>query len=665
MRALGANWLYRLNSKFRSGISTKGYAEGGVTGDPLTNPNSYQSNMVITLLSQIRNAVVATKTDGTTTTGTGTGADIASYATGLVGAQAVAAAAGPAGEVVNQAVADAASVVLPGPMGYAGTPTAPSTDLNTLVEERNPLALAQAAGLDVPDYTRQGGGGGEVQQGQTAPDASGRIYSDTAALIDRTFTNMNASDKARHDQVMGVLNEIKTSLGKDVIGPVLGDATAGALQGVAAQIGESLGQTAAPPIAAAVKSAIPAGTGSSGGGGGGSNPWSGLVGQTFSAVLPMAAGGSVNGGTPGKDSVPAMLMPGEFVFTTAEVQRMGGFAGVERFRSALGRSGGIRYFAGGGNVGSKDATKTVGADFFRLSEVPVIGGLINLLITVLLKIIGVQIDQRDTLMQIGGEFRAFRGEFTAFDAAGRMYNDTSGLVDRSSTSEQEAADERIRILKLVIEGIIKFVIEKVIVPISKAVANAVIQAAASSASGALSAAPGGSFAAPFVNALITGGGQAAVEIGAEMYTVLAESVASLIIDAIGEGLSGSEFGQAIFSGAGSAQVIDPIAGSLSGGIGGIASGMASITAALAALFGAASFDSGGLATGTGFMPKATLAPERVLSPSQTLAFDRLVSTLERGIPMGRSSTVIHAPFTVNGDEAGARVIHDRLLSLTD
>lgn len=41
------------------------------------------------------------------------------------------------------------------------------------------------------------------------------------------------------------------------------------------------------------------------------------------------------------------------------------------------------------------------------------------------------------------------------------------------------------------------------------------------------------------------------------------------------------------------------------------------------------FDNGGLANGMGYMPKATLRPERVLSPQQTQAFDKLVFALTR------------------------------------
>lgn len=41
------------------------------------------------------------------------------------------------------------------------------------------------------------------------------------------------------------------------------------------------------------------------------------------------------------------------------------------------------------------------------------------------------------------------------------------------------------------------------------------------------------------------------------------------------------------------------------------------------------YDSGGVATGTGYMAKNTLRPERVLSPGQTVAFDRLTRVLDR------------------------------------
>jgi hypothetical protein len=52
-------------------------------------------------------------------------------------------------------------------------------------------------------------------------------------------------------------------------------------------------------------------------------------------VLKFAAGGPVFGGLKGMDSVPALLMPGEHVLTTAEVKALGGHDAVLRFRQAI------------------------------------------------------------------------------------------------------------------------------------------------------------------------------------------------------------------------------------------------------------------------------------------------------------------------------------------
>lgn len=48
----------------------------------------------------------------------------------------------------------------------------------------------------------------------------------------------------------------------------------------------------------------------------------------YAGMPGKAAGGLITGGTPGRDSVPTMLMPGELVLTTAEVDRAAGPAGV-------------------------------------------------------------------------------------------------------------------------------------------------------------------------------------------------------------------------------------------------------------------------------------------------------------------------------------------------
>lgn len=54
------------------------------------------------------------------------------------------------------------------------------------------------------------------------------------------------------------------------------------------------------------------------------------------------------------------------------------------------------------------------------------------------------------------------------------------------------------------------------------------------------------------------------------------------------------------------------------------------------------YDEGGIARGTGYMPKNVIAPERVLSPRQTVAFERLIDVLDRPravpIPVGAATS---------------------------
>lgn len=63
-----------------------------------------------------------------------------------------------------------------------------------------------------------------------------------------------------------------------------------------------------------------------------------------------ADGGPIDGGIAGRDSVPILAMPGEHMLTTSDVNRLGGQAGVYRFRAAL-QSGQIGRYANGGAVG--------------------------------------------------------------------------------------------------------------------------------------------------------------------------------------------------------------------------------------------------------------------------------------------------------------------------
>lgn len=566
-------------------------------------------------------------------------------------------------------VGQAATNVTGDLLGALTTPGAggPAVPLANLLREGNPLAIAAALGLNVQDFTREGGQGGQFEEIASAFDASGRLFSDTAGLSDRTTTSLNAQLDAMRKQLVDVINQTNDKLNEDALQPIVKAGMQAALEdlkeSVSSSIGAAMGQAAGPPIADAVGTAVSQlPIDKSGAGGVGGNA-AGVV----TGVLGMAGGGTVFGGTPGKDSVPALLMPGEHVFTTQDVARLGGQAGVYRFRAAL-AAGQVRGFATGGGVNVNDI---VGAEFFGVSQIPIIGMIVNLLVRVLLSVLGVQIEARDTLQEMTSEFRQFRGDaFKAFDAQGRLLNDTSGLIERSSTSEETAADERIRILKIVIQALVKYIIEKVIVPIGKAVANAVIQAGASAAGAAVNTqAPG---AGGIVESLISSAGGAAVDIISEIGTDFALAISETLIDVFSEGLQSvlPDLMNTLFGGGLLSFLTNPIGDLLGNGIGGILGSLASV---FGGLFGGAAtlipgipFDEGGVATGMGLLPKATLAPERVLSPRQTEAFDRLVGALERGGALRGASgdRNVHATvYVTSGPRETAEQAADRLLSL--
>ena len=374
-----------------------------------------------------------------------------------------------------------------------------------------------------------------------------------------------------------------------------------------------------------------------------------------------AEGGATYGGIPGRDSIPALLMPGEHVLTTADVARMGGQSAVYAFRQALARTGGVRGFATGGGVNVND---TVGAEFFGVSQVPIIGAIVNLLVKVLLKVLGVNIEARDTLDEMSKDFRSFRGDFQAFDATGRLMNDTSGLLDRSGSSEETAAAERIRILKIVIEALIKFIIEKLIVPIGKAIANSLINAGAGAAGGAIGASfPGGSIVGGMVSSVISSAGTAFVDIGADIFQTFALSLSSVLIDAVGEGLQSyfPDLVTGLFGGGLLAALFDPIGALLTG----ILSPVLGLFGAVGSLGSFLPFDSGGLAVGKGWLPKNTMDPEMVLSPQETSDFPNLVKAV-KSLADGRrdGNVTMHATFQVaSGGEEAARRAYDELTRL--
>ena len=488
----------------------------------------------------------------------------------------------------------------------------PATRTGTLMKEGNPLSVAALAGYQVPDFTRQGWNGQVMGNSGPGFTAGGQMMSDTASLIMRTFTDTQAAADARQQQMLAVLDQIKTQLSESVLKPIIQSA----VQSAMAAAGQAAQQ------------------GTSGGAAG---------------IIPgLAEGGAIWGGTPGVDSVPLMGMPGEHMLTTKDVSAMGGQRGVYAFRAALHRNGGMRGFAGGGGIGND----TVGADWFGVSQVPIIGDIINLIIKILLKVIGVEIAVRDTMNRMSDDFRKFRGDFKAFEASGRLMNDTSGLVDRSGSSEETVVAERVRIFKQVLEGLIKFIIQKIVIPITQAIASSLLQAGASAAGGAVSGGimaagggPAGGIAGSLVTSLISSGGQAGINIGGEIAQMIAGAATGPIVGLLTDGFMG------IFG-----KLLNPI---LTGGIGGL------LTTFLPFL----AFDDGGVAVGKGFLPKATIEPERVLSPRQSLYHERLTTAMEDGaldrLGSRYSRTVTVGDIHLHGTQASPEAVRDSILALLD
>ncbi|QNL30151.1 tape measure protein [Gordonia phage Mariokart] len=440
-------------------------------------------------------------------------------------------------------------------------------------------ALTKISGFTATSFAKTGGTGDAGVGTQALADATGRIESNTASLLDRTETSREATAAAQHKQTMELQQQILGQLSEKVIAPMIQSGVTGAMQaatsdGTMNALGQSIGTIAGASISAAL--AATSSTYDEGG------LWpSGTAGFNLSG------------------RAERVLDPGQ---TRAFDSGLLGGWNLQPMQ---------QHMAGSAN-------DTVGADFFGLGSGPV-GGLVNILIRTLLEVIGVQIEVRDTMSDMTDEIRSFRGDIQEFDASGRLASDTSGLTARSDTSEDTVMAERMRILKQVIIGLVKFVMEKIIVPM--------------------------------VNALIQGGIQAVTSgIGGAIGTAIAPGVGTAAGTAIGN-------------------VVGSVVSAGLGGLGTVATSLLSsivVAAADSLLSGAFGlFDDGGVATGVGLMPKAVIAPERVLSPSNTRSFDKFVDLLARGdvgLGGGRTTT-IHAPFTVVGGESGGKDARDRLLEL--
>lgn len=248
------------------------------------------------------------------------------------------------------------------------------------------------------------------------------------------------------------------------------------------------------------------------------------------------------------------------------------------------------------NAALAQTPSRVGQSRGRLGE-DISGGYLTDLIV---RLTGVEIEILDLLENTYEEIQSFReGAFTGFTETGELISDTAALVQRNQSSIELAASEQERIQKALIKSVLKYLITAVLIPIITAILGAMITVVTTAIGAAIGS----------------------------VVPVIGTALGAAVGAAVGAGLAGLA---AVF------------------------------TSLLAVGAGAAidAFDSGGLANGTGFMPKNIIGPERVLSERQTSSFERLVEVLDRG----GNRTIQIGSMNVSGRDAAQKTA-DNLLSL--
>lgn len=232
------------------------------------------------------------------------------------------------------------------------------------------------------------------------------------------------------------------------------------------------------------------------------------------------------------------------------------------------------------------------------------------LVDMIIRLTGVEIEVRDLIESLAKDAREFRGdEFAAFDENGQLISDTASLMERTASSMELVVAEQNRINRALIASVLRYLMVNVLIPVITAILTALITLAVTAIGAAIGMLIGGPIGAAIGAAL---GAAVGVALGA---------AAGALIAAVGLG---------------AAAAIDTYQGG--------------------------EFDEGGVARGTGFMPKNTIAPERVLSPRQTNNFERLVDVLDRGSGAAGNRTVQIASLNVHGREPATQT-NDKLLRL--
>lgn len=511
-------------------------------------------------------------------------------------------------------------------------------------------AVANLLGFNVSDLSRKGGGANPLMLNQGPESlANGQVLSDSSISVDRTLTSTETANQARFKQQMQVLDQSRDLLTSKFLTPTMQTAVTdginGLSQAIQTAIGSSMGEAAAGPIASAVSTAVASSSGGS------------------ATTQGYATGGVLPGYSPGVDNMLVPMSGGEGVLIPEAVRALGGAPAIyainSRFRAGISRQG----YASGGVVND-----TIGATLLGVDQVPIISEIVNLIVSIFLQVIGLQLKSLNTLTDMSKEIKQFRGDFKESDATGRLYSDTASLTARSATSKEVQNAQTMYMWEQIIIGALKFVIEDILIPLIKTAISSAINFASQAISGAIGAAASGvSFGA--------GGGLASglANAGVSAIANIANQAADIFVDILGKVLVSGV--QSIIPAIGS--LISDLFPNLLVGfttlmgnagkiITGIFDGILSPFTAIGHALGL--FDEGGIAQGVGYMPKGTLAPERVLSPQQTASFDRLVDSLTSNrVAVGsgpqRQITIHAGGISVSGGEGAGQRVVDELLSL--
>lgn len=356
------------------------------------------------------------------------------------------------------------------------------------------------------------------------------------------------------------------------------------------------------------------------------------------------AGGPVRGGVPGKDSVLSLLMPNEHVFTTEEVRKAGGHGVIARLRELI-RTGRFRElgdlpaFAGGGALsalqiarGQQFARSQVGKPYLWGSAGPAgfdCSGFMSAITNVLRGV-------ADPFMRLGSTatfpwsgFQPGPGQFTIGSTSqypGSSVGHMAGTLDGLNVESRGGTG--------VIVG-----------PNARGYNDPGFRVIGHlGASGG--AAPGS----------VTGGGGALAALQAikSFATGLPGNLEKLSsMGPWGSLIKGgvSSLVKTFETWVGQKLHIPSAFSAIKGAVGGVKGAAGSVLSHV--------FDSGGVATGTGMLKKATIHPERILSPDQTAAFERQIATLEN---WDRTSRVLAA---IGGGPAGQPTLQVERFRIVD